>query len=601
VRRIVSTVALCTPWALAAILLLGLVAADKADPPAGPLSVLSLGAKADGTTDDRDAIARACAAGGVVVFPRGTYWLSRSVEIQDTQGLTIRGEPGAVITYPSDDPAVTAAGTALSDAMARAAFCLVGTKGVRIEGLSFKGGGGNDITANLGPAVYARQSEDVHLRDCRLDGGGSLFQQDREPSDLGARLTDCVSVGARVPVTLGSDAVVSGCRFEQPETVEYDRLDATHGSSHGIYVFAGRRNVIVRGCTFRGIRTMAVKASGSSLPIRGLVVTGNVFTDCGGGVLFGADDEQEHSGCVITGNLFRDCATNRRGWNDGAAIQVFGSRGVVVSANQFDYTRENLLTLAACRAIIASPGVSPLEDLTVTGNSFTISPKLPAGGVLVTAIEVTRAGRGNPAGGNVSISTNMIGGVAGQGVSISDSLGVSIDGNTFRGPLVALALADNPGAAITGNLLVRTPGTSGGEQLRVTGEPPLVRGNVGPWTYRGVTPDDDGRGRDGKDGVPGATGPQGATVAPGPQGQPGTPSPQPIRKGGTATIPQGKTTVTVEHGLGGQPAPDDVGKVVKGMARVEFAGATAKTLTFQTDRPAPAGGITFTWSATRQP
>lgn len=66
-----------------------------------------------------------------------------------------------------------------------------------------------------------------------------------------------------------------------------------------------------------------------------------------------------------------------------------------------------------------------------------------------------------------------------------------------------------------------------------------------------------------------------------------------------ATIEPGKTTVVVQHGLGGQPAPEDVAVVLWGPSRVWLAGMDEKTLTFRTDRAAPASGITFTYSASQ--
>lgn len=470
------------------------VRAGDDKPAAGPLSVLDFGARGDGKADDRAAIGRACASGGVVVFPRGTYRVSRSVVVSGADGLLLRGEPGAVVVYPSDDPTVTASGPALSDAMARAAFCLTGTRGVHVEGLAFRGGNSPDLSLNVGPAVYARESEDVHLVRCRNDRGGSLFNQDATPSDRGARLTECVSYGARVNVTVGSDAVVSGCRFEQPVTRDYDRTGARTGSSHAVYVFAGRENVVVSNSTFRNIRTSGVKASGSSKPIRGLVVTGCIFDDCASGVAFGADDVQEHAGCLIAGNLFRDCATNRAGWNAQAAVGVLGARGVVISGNVFDYTRDNLFESGACRGVFAFGAgedrkQQPLEDVRIAGNVFAVDPKVSPGSVLVAAIEVIQVGVNSDAQGSAVIEGNTIGPCAGQGVAATGNLGLTLRGNTFRGPIVAASLSANRGPVVADNLLIRTATTSSTAQLRLGGDvAPVLRGNIGPWTYSGVKP-----------------------------------------------------------------------------------------------------------------
>lgn len=99
--------------------------------------------------------------------------------------------------------------------------------------------------------------------------------------------------------------------------------------------------------------------------------------------------------------------------------------------------------------------------------------------------------------------------------------------------------------------------------------------------------------------TPGPAGPQGAAGAqgpPGPVGPPGPPAPPPLRIRKTAVIPRGQTSVTVEHGLGGEP----VCLWVAG-ADVWVAGIDARALTFRSNVPAPAAGIKFTYSASRQP
>jgi hypothetical protein len=243
-----------------------------------------------------------------------------------------------------------------------------------------------------------------------------------------------------------------------------------------------------------------VKVSGSVAPIRGVVVSGNVFSDCGNGVLFGADDVQEHAGCLIANNLFRDCSTNHSGWGTGGgAVTILGSRGVLITSNVFDFTRDNLGIPGACQGIYCGrytslsgrPG-SPVEDVTISGNVFTA--KLgPAnvtfpGQVLTAAIQCDDIGQG-ASSGSVVIAGNTIGPVSAQGVAINGSLGLALRDNMFRGPIVAVALRGNPGAVASGNVLVSTPTTSSTAQFRVTGAPvPTIRDNTGPWTYSGVGP-----------------------------------------------------------------------------------------------------------------
>lgn len=115
---------------------------------------------------------------------------------------------------------------------------------------------------------------------------------------------------------------------------------ATHGSTHGIYLFAGRSGVRVTGCTFRGIRTIAVKVSGSNAPIRDIVVDNNKAFECGAFFVGGADDGQEHSNLAVHHNTLVNCSLGRVGWNDQTAIGVYGARNVKITDNQLTATHD---------------------------------------------------------------------------------------------------------------------------------------------------------------------------------------------------------------------------------------------------------------------
>lgn len=166
----------------------------------------------------------------------------------------------------------------------------------------------------------------------------------------------------------------------------YDRVGgsgAGFGSSHAIYVFAGRSGYKITNCTFRNIRTTAVKCSGSALPIIDLEVSHCTFVNCGAAVVWGADDSQQHSALSFHHNRVIDCGTGRDGWNDGAAIGIIGSRTVDVSHNKFWYTINHYASaygggLGASAAISASRYVSgvsqPIESILIKGNEFAGDP-----------------------------------------------------------------------------------------------------------------------------------------------------------------------------------------------------------------------------------
>ncbi len=154
----------------------------------------------------------------------------------------------------------------------------------------------------------------------------------------------------------------------------------TIGSAHGIYVFAGRSNILIDGCTFRGLRTTCVKASGSALPVRDIRVTNCASYECAEFFDGGADDNQEHTNLVVDNNMIVDCATGSHGRTAGDAIGILGASGVRVTNNHFHYTRNNIGTvdgsgIAGSYAINASGsiqgGSQALEDLAIESNRFT--------------------------------------------------------------------------------------------------------------------------------------------------------------------------------------------------------------------------------------
>ncbi len=180
-------------------------------------------------------------------------------------------------------------------------------------------------------------------------------------------------------------------------------VGGTYGSDHAIYVFGGRVNILVDGCTFTGIRKTCVKVSGSSGPIDSVEIRGCFARECGTFAVVGADDTQRHSGINIHHNYIIDCGTGRRGWQDQCAIEVYGSRGTRIERNTFSYTRKCLeyvrdLGSVAERFVISVKryvyGFSqPLEDLTIEGNVISGDPRTSKFDHIVeTAISVRDAG-----------------------------------------------------------------------------------------------------------------------------------------------------------------------------------------------------------------
>lgn len=176
----------------------------------------------------------------------------------------------------------------------------------------------------------------------------------------------------------------------------------TYGSTHAIYVFAGRSEVLVQNCTFRGIRTTCVKWSGSSLPLRNLMVRGCTAYECGDFVTGGADDLQDHSGLAVEGNALTDVGTNRPGASSSICISILGARNVSIAKNTLHFTRNATGTVDGrgnagvfgIAAVGSSGGATQaLEDITVEGNNFTVDDtNCSLGNVLNTAVKLTNVG-----------------------------------------------------------------------------------------------------------------------------------------------------------------------------------------------------------------
>lgn len=185
---------------------------------------------------------------------------------------------------------------------------------------------------------------------------------------------------------------------------QIDAHDATNGggTTHAIYMFAGREDIEVTGCTFLGIRRTCVKASGSSAPIKNIRVHHNYARECANFVDWGADDAQRHDDMVVEDNQLIDVATQRVGWSGQIAIGIIGSRGTVVRNNKLHYTRaaisvvDDFHTVAGNYAINAKRYVrgysQPLEQLTIDGNEVSSDPWVNPSDLVSTAVSVTDAG-----------------------------------------------------------------------------------------------------------------------------------------------------------------------------------------------------------------
>jgi Pectate lyase superfamily protein/Right handed beta helix region len=175
-----------------------------------------------------------------------------------------------------------------------------------------------------------------------------------------------------------------------------------YGSTHAIYMFAGRGEVSIIGCRFYGIRGSAVKISGSTAPIESVIVQGCFMQECASAFLFGADDSQEHTGLKFEGNIVRDCANGRVGWTEQCAFYGFGARTVAIKNNTIVYTHDEIGSVDG-RGAVGGYGIyigryraglsQPVENVDISGNQITADPlNCTASQVAATAIHVDSCG-----------------------------------------------------------------------------------------------------------------------------------------------------------------------------------------------------------------
>ncbi len=181
-----------------------------------------------------------------------------------------------------------------------------------------------------------------------------------------------------------------------------DASGNTHGSSHAIYIFGGRRNIVVDSCMFIGNRTCCVKISGTTGSLRNITVSNCFAEECASFVIAGADDVNEHTEIAVDNNRLIDCSIQRVGWNAGGCISFLGSRNVSATNNQFHWTRNSILSFQELGQGLVS-GISagryvdgysqPVEDLLVSGNKFTRDPSsTKSGSIIHTSISVSEVG-----------------------------------------------------------------------------------------------------------------------------------------------------------------------------------------------------------------
>lgn len=414
------------------------------------VGVVAFGADPTGTLDSSAAIQLAINSANPVYFPAGTYRIDKRLLVSGRAGLRIYSDAAATIRFSSDK---------------HNAIDIIDSADILISGITFTGSRTEtNITINNMAAINVDNSRGVVIDGCALDYGGCLFSQGQGPNDYGMRVIGCRAAGFRVANTINRESIVTGCIFEQPaDDLSLDRI-GDNGSSHGIYLYAGRGECTITGNIFRNVRVYGVKLSGSSDPVAGVIVSNNQFIDCGGGVVFGADDNQVHANFIVSNNLFLNCGSHRHGWRTGSGVRVFGCNSCAVSGNSFRYTKEfGYIPESGGSAVNISARYQgtgdPTRNVVISGNQVDVSDGVDLGSSLDIVFPVNGAD-------NVEIYNNTIRNVGAIAFRVTNGFRVIIRDNLIDDVAVAFYVDGSVNPVIERNRVIRGANTEPGPQLR---------------------------------------------------------------------------------------------------------------------------------------
>jgi len=330
------------------VLFLGASAAPGAN-------VRDFGARGDGRTDDTAAVEKAVAAGGTVVFERGTYRLTRTVVLDLARHgpVGLRGESGAVVVMAAAGPAFhfvgTHAGTAAPETFPPD-FWETGRLPA-VDGLAVQGGHPDSIglraTGTMQLTVVRchfrglwhgihlpARNRNVIIAACHIyDNRGIgvfLDQADLHQINIG----DChisynrgggivARGGALRNLQIGNCDIEANQHPDSPPTANI-HLDATGGSIG---------QVEITGCTIQHTRTAKgsanIRINARSRPSA-------------------ATAELRHGDFVISGNLLSDADLN---------LHLLDARGVAISGNTIHFAGSHDVLIERCSSVVLSASV----------------------------------------------------------------------------------------------------------------------------------------------------------------------------------------------------------------------------------------------------
>lgn len=243
---------------------------------------------------------------------------------------------------------------------------------VNISGINFKGS--LDTTVSHNAALFLNLTKTGIVSNCYAIYSPLFLGQNRTQDTINTvYIKDCVNENFLSPNNPGSGYIITGCKFLLSDSTYLDRKNGV-GSSHAIYGFADRRNVIISNCMFKNIRIDGIKCSGSTGHVNNWVINGNTFDKCGTAITIGGDvlNDYPHRGFIVTNNIFRNCFGQRLGWTSTeCTLRLYACDDVTIDNNLFSYNTHPSNSAYYTYTIRGNAsGKKYMSNLRITNNRF---------------------------------------------------------------------------------------------------------------------------------------------------------------------------------------------------------------------------------------
>ncbi len=240
-------------------------------PSGDTVSVKDFGAKGDGATDDSNAFQKAIETASDVFVPKGTYIITKGIELQSNQKVTL--SPAAVLKWRSK-------------LKAKGLFYITDKENVVVEGGTIDGEHDANPTGTLNGIWIRGTSHRVTIKD--------IFIKEI-PSDIerGYHAGDGIYFGKSKEGKFPHDVLVTGCYFEN--------------NIRNQISITGGQHIRIVGCSFANGRNSGVDLEPNTLngDIEDITIVGNSFNNTKNGV----DITKAAHAVVVSGNTIR-CPIN---------------------------------------------------------------------------------------------------------------------------------------------------------------------------------------------------------------------------------------------------------------------------------------------------